>query len=483
MSMTSILRLALASAALLVGACGSSSSNNNNGDGGGDECDPGQTQSCYSGDPSTVGNGPCKAGQQTCGSDHRWADCQGEVVPTGETCGDSIDNNCNGTVDEDVDADGDGATTCGGDCCDSATDGCGDPKLVGPGAFEVAGNMVDDNCDGMVDNAAAANCDTGLASNSSDPFDYAKAIELCERATQTDKKWGVISATFTRADGNNAPNNSSRSIRPAFGATTVQSGAAFAVLSTGVAAAPNQTSPNFASFQTGQNMGTTSGFPADWLAANGNALPNAPGCPAASGNAANDPVMLTLTVRVPTNAKSFKLRSNFFSSEYPEWTCSPYNDFFVVLLDSTFAGTPANPTDKNLATYTSSTNMVYPVGVNLAYGNTGLFTVCQNGPTGCTSQATDGNITTCLSNAELANTGFDGTNPGGVQGQPGYCGVNNQVGGGTGWLTTSGNVVGGEVITLRIAIWDTSDHVLDSVVLIDKFEWSIDAAQPGTVIL
>jgi hypothetical protein len=49
-------------------------------------------------------------------------------------------------------------------------------------------------------------------------------------------------------------------------------------------------------------------------------------------------------------------------------------------------------------------------------------------------------------------------------------------------LQTSGNVVPGEIITLRIAIWDTSDHVLDSLALIDAFTWSVDLAQPGTVI-
>jgi hypothetical protein len=64
----------------------------------------------------------------------------------------------------------------------------------------------------------------------------------------------------------------------------------------------------------------------------------------------------------------------------------------------------------------------------------------------------------------------------------GGCGTNNLSGGGTGWLVTSGNVVGGEVIKLRIAIWDTSDGALDSLAIIDKFEWSVDASEPGTVI-
>ena len=195
--------------------------------------------------------------------------------------------------------------------------------------------------------------------------------------------------------------------------------------------------------------------------------------------------MLELTIRAPSNAKSFKLSTNFLSSEYPEWTCSPYNDFFVVLLDSTWAGQPANPTDKNLAIYTSPTMARYPVGVNLAYGNTGLFTVCKNGAVGCGQGAVAGNITTCLATTELTGTGMDALNPApnpGNTGEPGYCGANNQLGGGTGWLVTSGNVKGGEVIKLRIALWDTSDGLYDSVSILDNFQWSVDAAQPGTVI-
>jgi hypothetical protein len=188
--------------------------------------------------------------------------------------------------------------------------------------------------------------------------------------------------------------------------------------------------------------------------------------------------MLTLKVRVPTNAKSFSLKSNFFSSEYPEYTCSPYNDFFVVLLDSAYTGSPANPMDKNLAFYTPpGTSNTYPVGVNLAFGNTGLFTQCVNGSTGCKTidGAVPGTISTCTSASDLAGTGFDDPSP--------LCSANSLVGGATGWLTTTGNVNPGEIITLRIAIWDTSDNQYDSLALVDGFTWSVDSTQPGTVIL
>jgi hypothetical protein len=161
------------------------------------------------------------------------------------------------------------------------------------------------------------------------------------------------------------------------------------------------------------------------------------------------------------------------SAEFPEYVCSPFNDFFVVLLDSTYTGTPANPMDKNLAFYTAPSMMNYPVGVNLAYGNTGLFQQCKNGMTGCAGFNT-GTINTCKNTNELAGTGMDVADAG--------CNSGDILGGGTGWLVTSGNVVGGEIITLRIAIWDTSDEMLDSLAIIDNFQWQLGASNPGTVI-
>jgi len=83
-------------------------------------------------------------------------------------------------------------------------------------------------------------------------------------------------------------------------------------------------------------------------------------------------------------------------------------------------------------------------------------------------------ITTCTGTAQLAGTGLDTPK--------GNCYTGSLEGGGTGWLQTSGNVKPGEVIKLRIAIWDTSDHVLDSIAAVDGFEWSVDLAEPGTVI-
>jgi hypothetical protein len=183
-------------------------------------------------------------------------------------------------------------------------------------------------------------------------------------------------------------------------------------------------------------------------------------------------------VRVPSNARSFRLASSFLSSEYPEYVCSPFNDFFVALLDSAFAGAPANPSDKNLAVYIAPGG-AYPVGVNLASGDTGLFTQCENGPIGCASSAVSGTITTCTSTAGLTGTGMDTANPPAFPGEPGWCEENNLTGGGTGWLVIRGNVVPGETLELRLGLWDTGDGFYDSVVLLDDFQWSVDVVEPG----
>lgn len=435
-------------------------------------CEPGEMGECYSGPAGTIGVGVCTSGTRTCTDQGLWDNCQGEVTPTSEMCGNGVDDDCNGAVDDDVDEDGDGFTTCNGDCCDRIGGGCADPTLVNPGAFEAAGNMVDDDCDGTVDNEVLP-CDMGLPSNSADATQYAAAMDICQMASGD--RWGLATARLTLADGTGAPNPSSRSIRPDFGSTAVQLGSSMAVLSTGNAADATDTNPPFAAFEIGADMGTTSGAPADWLAANGGAFPNPTACPPSDDNVANDAAMLELSIKVPTNAKSFSFKSNFFSAEYPEWVCTEYNDFFVVLLDSAYAGNPENPPDKNLARYTAPDMTDYPVGVNLAYNDTGLFQVCQSGSTGCSGSVPSTN-TCALGTSELTGTGMDA--------QTGLgCAGSTLDGGGTGWLQTSGNVVGGETITLRIALWDTSDHIYDSIVLLDSFQWSVDSTDPGTIII
>jgi hypothetical protein len=439
------------------------------------QCTPGAVQECYTGDPLTMGVGPCAVGTQTCNEfGSAFGPCEDEVTPVAEICGNAADDDCNGLVDDDPDADGDGWTACGGDCCDTPGRTCSDPQLVNPGAFEVPDNDVDDDCDGMEDNPLPP-CDAGLASNSADPLHYAQAMDLCQFTDEdppdpAERVWGVIEGGLVRADGAGAPATQSRSLRDGFGANIDNRfGDRLAVLSTGRAADDfDDVNPGHLPFQLGEDMGTSSAFPADWYAANGNSLPNAPGCAEPADGNARDPVMLRLRVRVPTNANSFSVDMYFFSAEYPEYVCTAFNDFFVTLVDST---EPTNPDDGNIAIYDDGAN-TWPVGVNILAAANGLFTSCTDGTiSDCGSpEAYNG----CTNNQELLGTGFD------VPGEVTYsCDYGGETGGGTGWLAMSGNVTPGETIEIRFAVWDTSDGWFDSLVLLDNWQWSIEASEPG----
>src|SRR5262249_34300490 len=82
-----------------------------------------------------------------------------------------------------TDHDGDGLSSNDGDCNDC-------DKNINPGAFDVPGNGKDDDCSGAKDDDSP--CDTGLTLTSTDAFEAAKALGLCKKTAEGDKKWGVI---------------------------------------------------------------------------------------------------------------------------------------------------------------------------------------------------------------------------------------------------------------------------------------------------
>lgn len=438
------------------------------------ECAPGDTRSCYGGPEATADVGACRSGMQSCNQVGRWElDCIGEVLPLFDDCDDNgLDDDCDGVVD-DTDNDGDGYGAClGGDCCDVDGGGCSDAHLVNPGAYEVPGNRLDDDCDGEVDEIEPG-CDAGIASSTNDAMDFARAMELCAVAVQnpqqpSDRTWGVIRADISLADGTGSPLPVQKSVRQGFGSIIVpERGNAMAVFSSGHAADMNDTNPVFAEFEPGQNLGTSCAPPADWLEANGGTFPNPAGCLEPWNTEAHDSAMLTLRIRAPSNARSFSVKTFFMSAEYPEWVCSEFNDFFVALVDSD----ADNPEDGNIAIYDDD-GTAWPVGVNLVMVADGLFSQCQNGEVGC-ERNLGGSYSGCLGTAQLEGTGFDLFDPDICQASQ------DHVGGGTGWLEMSGNVNPGEVFEIRFAIWDTSGHIYDSLVLLDDWRWSLDAAEPG----
>jgi hypothetical protein len=206
---------------------------------------------------------------------------------------------------------------------------------------------------------------------------------------------------------------------------------------------PNYVVPG-GNFTGGVNFAHNGNPPAGYLAAHGGALPAAQGCNGncAAGAGANDSINLRLEIRVPTNALSFAYQFRYFTGEYKHWTCSIYNDFYLALLTSNAMGLPA---DGNIS-FDALNN---PVSVN-----NGFFDVCPI--QGCY---------TCPSGtAPLLGTGMD---------TGGY-------GGGTDWLQTTAPVVPGETMVLQLMVFDVSDNILDSLVVVDAFSWSLDASMVGT---
>jgi hypothetical protein len=354
-------------------------------------------------------------------------------------------------TDPNTDMDKDGWTPNQGDCNDCDPD-------VNPGAIDVwhpaSGSMPgywgDEDCSGMAgDNAMP--CDTGLALDDVTPMDGAKAIELCAQATMTDRKYGVISATYMRADGTTYSPGLQAGIEPGFGTNVhVQAGQNMLVLSVGHARTVGQTGAcNGISCVTNPTGTPPTGFPED-----------DPACPPTPAIA--DDVALELQIRTPTNATGYAFNFKFYSFEYPNYVCDTagYNDQFIALVTPPPKGAyvPSGSTGGNIS-FDSSGN---PVSVNLGY-----FDVCD--PTTPTRFASSCKSSggACpplpspycpLGTSELDGTGFD------VWSSDGPAG-------GTRWLQTEAPAAPGSIITIRFAIWDAGNAYYDSTVLIDNFQW------------
>jgi hypothetical protein len=290
-----------------------------------------------------------------------------------------------------------------------------------------------------------------LAIDSMDPLDAAKAVELCQAASQNpaskkDKKWGVTHASWVLPDGSPAPGNANfhlgHGMLSGFGPNVhVQAGSRMLGLSSGTARQP--TDPGYqdvGGYDKQYTSGSPAGFPKE-----------SPACPGSITGTPHDGTAVELQIRTPTNATGFTFDFNFFTYEWPGFVCSTYNDFFVALLTPI----PMGQVDGNI----SFDQQGNPVSVNNAFVE---VCGCFNGPP-CTA---GGKTFTCsLGTSGLQGTGF-GTDTAGSDHAS------------TSWLVTKAPVKGGETITIRWMVYDSGDGVLDTTTLIDNWQW---IANGGTV--
>jgi hypothetical protein len=353
------------------------------------------------------------------------------------------------------DADGDGFGRKDGDCDDCQ-------KTINPAAYDIPGNGIDEDCDGIA--ATEAECDQGLSMSSESAEDGARAIGLCKFTDTTSRSWGVVSARYTNASGvGKLPDRRAAGILADFGAAKPRAGKALLSLSSGVARAPGQPEYTSGCDSFGSAFNCTTGS-ADCAGSTGEPPPGYPKqssiCAAAGRWFPEDPEVydqaaLELKIRVPTNANAFAFDSIFYTYEYPDWICEAFNDFFVVFKEPK----PTNVADGNIVFDINHD----PIGVNTA-----LLAVCDPSVQLPNAAKT---FTCDQGTALLKGTGY-GRNES-------ECGTGARPGGAsTGWLQTTAPVRPGEVITLRFAVWDTTDALLDSTVLIDHFRWITFEAEP-----
>jgi len=378
-----------------------------------------------------------------------------------------------------VDHDGDGWSDADGDCND-----CN--KFINPGAYDVPNDGIDEDCNGTPDDEPAG-CDGKLASSAAVTTagtDGAQAMDLCRNTTASPplpmKTWGLISADYVLPDGSNTPQPAPASysamygcsydtssfllgfgiLGPKYGTMNVpQQGSRMLGLSTGTARVPADGSyiacndvgpPPSPGYDKCYVNGAPNGFPGQ-----------TPACPGVFFGQAHDGAALRLVIRVPTNAVTMSFDSNFFSYEFPTYVCSPYNDTYVVIMTPAPVGEPPTAND----------NIAFDSMGNIISVNAGFLTVCDpNSMAGTTTYpCPEGSY-------KLAGTGFgmDSTST-----EKGGDGMDHAS---TDWLTTTVSVsaLAGKQITLLFAVWDSTDGILDTTVLIDNLHWTF-ATGPNEV--
>jgi len=247
----------------------------------------------------------------------------------------------------------------------------------------------------------------------------------------------LTAAAFVLADGT-APDaeslgemsNSQSAIYHAFGSGGMAptAGGAMVVLSSGTARTGSD--PGYNPPEGGVSFGRSTGGPVQFMSAHGNTFPGLGGC-GNGPNAAHDAVGLRLTFTVPAGADRLAFDWRFVTSDYPEWVCTTFIDYFLGIV---VTGTsPSLPLDRNVVLDSAGR----PISVDSVD-----IDIC----TGCSS-----------GDGALAGTGYAANDSAATE-----------------WRTAYVPVVEGETLVLDLLAFDVGDAQFDNLVHLDGLRWISD---------
>ncbi len=162
-------------------------------------CAPGEVAACYEGPADTDGVGTCLAGTRTCNATGTaFGACVGSVTPVEDTCGDALDNDCDGSADDGcvctpgqssacytgpTDTEGVGACQAGTQTCNATGTGFGACVGSVTPVEETCGDAIDNDCDGTVDDNCVCTPGSTAACYGGPPS--TEDVGTCQSGSQT----------------------------------------------------------------------------------------------------------------------------------------------------------------------------------------------------------------------------------------------------------------------------------------------------------
>ncbi|MCB9701521.1 MAG: DUF4215 domain-containing protein [Myxococcales bacterium] len=143
----------------------------------------------------------------------------------------------------------------------------------------------------------------------------------------------------------------------------------------------------------------------------------------------NDKLWFTFQTKVPNAVESYSFNFAYFSSEWPDWVDTTFNDLLIAWQTS--------------EAYTGNVTFIGDAPLTVTSLDPYLSTDGYSG-----------------NEPQLQGTGFEGN-------------------AGSDWFAANQNVVGGETLTMTFMIADMGDSILATMAIIDNFHWNCEACIPA----